>query len=437
MHVIVIGAGFGGLAFAQHFPDGLAEVTVIDRTNHHLFQPLLYQVAAAGLAAPDIAQPVRAILAPKRNVSVRMDEVTSIDLAARRVGLGDTSLAYDYLVCAPGGRTSYFGHPEWERHAPGLKSIGDALRIRREVLAAVERAEKTADPAERRPLLTIVVIGGGPTGVELAGAFSELLRHVLPKDFRHVEANAGRVILLEAGPRLLAGFPPALAAKAQRQLETLGVLVRVDARVQDITAGRVTLTDDTVSAANIIWAAGVAANPLVASLGVPTDPSGRVAVRPDLSLPDHPDVFVIGDSAAVIDANGVAVPGISPAAMQMGTHVARLLAAEIRAANRDFTTARLPFRYRDKGTMATIGRSRAVARIGRLQLAGLPAWLLWLFVHLLFLVGFRNKLSVLMQWVYSYVTYRPGARLIYPPGDPLPPARPAARSLGPSLRAAP
>jgi NADH dehydrogenase len=411
-HIVVLGAGFAGLAFAQRFPDRVARVTIVDRTNHHLFQPLLYQVAAAGLAVPDIAQPVRSILARKQGVSVLMDEVTGVDLASRQVTLGSTTLNYDYLIVALGGRTSYFGHPEWERHAPGLKTIGDALQIRRDVLHAFERAERTPDLAERRRLMTVVVIGGGPTGVELAGAFAELQRHVLPRDFRRIDASSGRVILIEAGPRILGRFSPAMSRKAQAQLESLGVIVRTNARVQEIRAGEVELEQETLVAANIIWAAGVAATPLP-GLDAPADRSGRIAVRPDLSVPGRPDVFVIGDMASLTDRNGRPVPGISPAALQMGRHAARLIAAEVRAARRGMAIARPAFAYRDKGAMATIGRSRAVASIHGVEFSGPVAWGLWLVVHLLFLIGFRNKLSVLMQWIYSYATYRPGARVIH------------------------
>lgn len=409
-HVVVLGAGFGGLSFAKRFPDGLARVTVVDRANHHLFQPLLYQVAAAGLAVPDIAQPIRSILAPKRDVTVLMDEVTSIEPNAQRVGLRSRWLNYDYLVVALGGRTSYFGHPEWERCAPGLKSAGDALRIRRDLLQALERAEQTSDPTERKRLLTTVVIGGGPAGVELAGAFAESQRHVLASDFRRANTTTGRVILVEAGSRLLAGFPAKLAEKAERQLQELGVMVWLGGRVTDIREGEVVIGETTLAAGNIIWAAGVAGSPLVAALGAPTDRGGRAIVQPDLSVPGHPEVFVIGDNAAVVDTHGRSVPGISPAAIQMGSYAARTIAEEVCHGS---PRARPAFRYRDKGTMATIGRSRAVARIGRLEFSGSFAWLLWLGVHLLFLIGFRNKVSVLVQWAHSYITYKPGARVIY------------------------
>lgn len=430
-HVVVLGAGFAGLAFAKHFPDGLARVTMIDRTNHHLFQPLLYQVAAAGLAVPDIAQPIRAIVAPKKDVTVLMDEVTAIEPESHRVVIGHGSLEYDYLVFALGGRTSYFGHPEWEQHAPGLKTVSDALRIRRDVLQALERAERTDDLDEKRRLLTTVVIGGGPAGVELAGAFAELLRHVLPRDFRRVDGDVGRVVLIEAGPRLLAGFPPTLGDKAQRQLEELGVQVWLGSRVTDIRSGAVALGPHTLAAGNIIWAAGVAGNPLGAVFGASPQRGGRVEVAPDLSVPGHPEIFVVGDMAAISDAHGRPVPGISPAAMQMGAHVARTIAAEIRAGA---AQGRRAFRYRDKGAMATIGRSRAVAHIGRFECSGMLAWLLWLLVHLLFLIGFRSKLSVLLQWAQAYVTYKPGARVIYAlPNSALNPRLDLPRTL-PSIR---
>jgi NADH dehydrogenase len=412
-HVVVLGAGFAGLTFAQRFPAGLARLTVVDQTNHHLFQPLLYQVATAGLAVPDIAQPVRSILAKKRDVTVLMDEVTGFDLAARAVRLRHGALHYDHLVVALGGRTGYFGHPEWEQHAPGLKSIDDALRIRRNVLYAFERAEMTEDPAERQRLMTIVVIGGGPTGVELAGTFAELQRHVLAQDFRRLNLRMARVILIEGSPRLLNAYPPALSDRAQVQLESLGVAVWVGLQVKEIRAGQVVLPNETLQAENIIWAAGVAASPLGAQLGAETDRGGRVKVLPDLSLPGHPEVRVLGDMSALTDPTGRIVPGVSPAAMQEGAYVAATLAREIRAGPAAGPAQRKPFVYFDKGTMATIGRSRAVAKIARLEFSGFTAWLAWLFIHLVFLIGFRNKLSVLISWTYSYLTFQRGARVIY------------------------
>jgi len=409
-HVVVLGAGFGGLTFAQRLPSSLARVTVVDRQNHHLFQPLLYQVATAGLAAPDIAQPIRSILRRKPNLNVLMAEVQAIDLAARKVILDRGELGYDYLILSLGGRTGYFGHPDWERHAPGLKSLDDALRIRRTVLLAFERAETETDPARRMQLMTIIVVGGGPTGVELAGTIAELAHTVLRRDFEHIDPTRAHVILIEAGSRVLAAFPPELSASAQRQLARLGVDVRTGTLVKDIRDGEVELSTSTVRAANVIWAAGVEAHPLTRTLGLETDRAGRLKVAPDLSLPGHPEVFALGDLVSLVDRKGVTVPGIAPAAMQMGAHAANLLVREIRAGDRN--RPRAAFTYWDKGNMATIGRSAAVAQIGRLRFSGWPAWAAWLSVHLIFLVGFRNKLSVFLQWLYSYLTYKRGARII-------------------------
>jgi len=410
--ILVLGAGFGGLTFCQTFRHAKASVTLVDAQNHHLFQPLLYQVAAAGLSAPEIAEPTRSILSRRKDVTVLMDKVTGFDLAARRVYCEGHTLSYDYLVLALGGVTSYFGHPEWAEFAPGLKSLEDALCIRSDVLLAFERAENEADPSVRRQLMTLVVVGGGPTGVELAGAFAELARHVLRRDFRRIDPGQARVVLIEAGPRLLPQMPESLSASALRQLERFGVEVRLNSKVAQIRRGEVELASGQVLAAeNIIWAAGIAANPLAARLAAACDRSGRVKVLPDLSLPGHPEVFVIGDLAAVADRDGKPVPGVSPAAMQMARHVARIVRQELDSTVRDSAT-RPAFRYRDKGTMATIGRSAAVAKIGRLELTGFPAWLAWLFVHLLFLIGFDNKLTVLIQWAYSYFTYKRGARII-------------------------
>lgn len=411
-HIVVVGAGFGGLTFCRKFPEGLARITVIDRQNHHLFQPLLYQVATAGLSAVDIAQPIRAILSAKPDLEVRMAEVTGFDLAGKRVLLDHGELAYDYLVLAMGGVTSYFGHDEWQKFAPGLKSLDDALQIRRQILLAYERAETERDEERRKALMTMVVVGGGPTGVELAGALSELAHTVLRRDFDHIDPTKVRVILLEGSPRVLAAFPPELSASAQRQLERLGVEVRTATRVQDIREGVVELPGgELIHAATILWGAGVAAAPLAKQLGVATDRAGRVPVGLDLSLPGHPEVFGLGDMVSLTDKNGRVVPGLSPAAMQMGAHAAEIIAHEIRQGARE-PAARPAFGYFDKGSMATIGRSKAVAQMGRLKFSGYPAWVAWLFVHLLFLVGFRNKFSVLMQWTYSYLTYKRGARII-------------------------
>ena len=410
-HVVVLGGGFGGLAFCQHFRHPSARVTVVDRTNHHLFQPLLYQVATAGLSAPEIAQPIRSILAHRPEVTVLLDRVVDVKLAERQVILEKSVLAYDYLVVALGGCTSYFGHPEWEEFAPGLKTLDDALRIRSRVLLAFEKAENTANPAEREALLTIVIVGGGPTGVELAGAFAELARTVLKRDFRRIDPAQARIVLIEAAPAVLGHMPPDLAESARRQLEGLGVQVRTSTRVSDILRGELKLaTGENIHAENIIWAAGVSAVALTRKLGTELDRSGRVKVKPDLSLPAHPEVFAIGDLALVFEENGEPVPGVSPAAMQMAEHVARIIGDELDLG--PGRAPRPPFRYWDRGTMATIGRSAAVAWIGRLHFSGVFAWLTWLLVHLVFLIGFRNKLAVLLQWAYSYFAYKRGARII-------------------------
>ena len=414
-HIVVLGAGFGGLTFCQSLRHPSARVTLVDRQNHHLFQPLLYQVATAGLSAPEIAQPIRSILSRQENVTVLLNEAVDVRLAAKQVVLKGATLDYDYLVLAMGGATSYFGHPEWERFAPGLKSLNDAMNIREKILFAFERAENATDPAEQERLMTIVVVGGGPTGVELAGAFAELARSVLKADFRRINTTKARVILIEGSPRILSHLPPELSESAVKQLMALGAEVRTNRRVSQLTEGCVELSAQTpggapeiIRAENIIWAAGVAASSLTAKLGVELDRGGRVKVNPDLSLPGHPEVFAIGDLALVMDKDGKPVPGVSPAAMQMGRYVAGVIQQELKAGS---AKPRVPFKYFDKGTMATIGRSAAVAKIGKLEFSGFFAWLAWLFVHLLFLVGFRNKVAVLLQWTYSYFTYRRGARI--------------------------
>ena len=409
--VLVLGAGFGGLTFCQKFRHARAEVTVVDRTNHHLFQPLLYQVAAAGLAAPDIAQPVRSILANRPRVIVLLDQVLDINLSSRQVTLAHTTFSFDYLVIALGSVTSYFGHPEWEQFAPGLKTIEDALRIRSQILLAFELAETLADPAARQRLMTIVIVGGGPTGVELAGSFAELARTVLKRDFRRIDPSQARIILIEAASGILNHLPSDLIESATRQLKNLGVEVRTSTRVKSIRAHEVELEGGEVLVAeNILWAAGVSATILTKKLGVDLDRAGRVKVNPDLSVPGFPNTFAIGDLALVLQEDGKPVPGVSPAAMQMAKHVATIIADEI-----DLGAGRAPrpaFKYWDKGTMATIGRSAAVAMVGKLKFSGLIAWLAWLFVHLIFLIGLRNKIIVLAQWAYSYLTYNRSARII-------------------------
>lgn len=412
-HILVLGAGFGGLAFCKNFPSELARVTLIDRQNHHLFQPLLYQVATAGLAAPDIAQPIRAIVSKRPNLTVFMAEVTRIDLNAKVVQLDRGTLDFDYLVIALGGVTSYFGHDEWSRYAPGLKSLNDALLIRRNILLAYERAETEPDEAKRRELLTTVVIGGGPTGVELAGAFAELARTVLRQDFDHIDPAQARVILIEGADHILLQFPPDLAEKGLQQLKRLGVEVRTSTKVKEIKPNEVVFADNSsIRAGNIIWGAGVSANPLTKSLGLELDRGGRIKVLPDCSLPGHPDVFAVGDIASLVDKKGKQVPGVSPAAMQMAQHVAKVIEDELTRKPAPDPKARPAFAYWDKGNMATIGRSAAVAMVGDFKFSGYPAWIAWLAIHLIFLVGFRNRLSVLTQWIYSYFTYKRGARII-------------------------
>lgn len=411
-HIVVVGAGFAGLRFVRSFPESLARITIIDRQNHHLFQPLLYQVAAAGLAAVDIAQPIRAVLRDRPNLAVIMAEVTDIDLAGKRIKHSRGELAYDYLLLAAGGVTNYFGHPEWEQFAPGLKSLDDALRIRRLVLNSLERAETEPDAAKREAAMTIVVIGGGPTGVELAGTFAELTRTVLHKDFDHIDPSKARVILIEGSDHILSPFPAELRESALKQLQALGVEVRLGRRVEAIREGEVVASGETIRADNIIWGAGVGGEPLARKLtGVELDRGGRIKVLPDCSVPGHPEVFAAGDIVSLVDAKGVPVPGVAQGAMQMGAHISALIERELRG-ERYAPVGRKAFAYHDKGTMATIGRSAAVALIKGAKLSGFPAWIAWLAVHLLFLVGFRNRISVLMQWTYSYFTYKRGARII-------------------------
>jgi NADH dehydrogenase len=419
--IVAVGAGFGGLTFCRKFPAKLARITLVDRQNHHLFQPLLYQVATAGLSAVDIAQPIRSILSGKPNLDVLMGEVIGFDLQAKKVHVAHRTaqlseggvLDYDYLILAFGGVTSYFGNDGWAQYAPGLKSLDDALSIRRKILLAFEEAEAETDEERRRELMTILVVGGGPTGVELAGTFAELAHTVLVRDFDRINPGKARVILIEGSERLLGTFPPDLSASAERQLKRLGVETRTGVRVQAIREGEVELPGgEIIRAANIIWGAGVAASPLTKALGVETDRAGRLKILPDLSLPGHPEVFAVGDLATLTDRNGRVVPGVSPAAMQMGKHAAKLIAQELRSGTKRTPADRAAFAYWDKGSMATIGRSKAVAQIGRLHVSGYLAWVAWLFVHLVFLVGFRNRLSVFTQWVYSYFTYKRGARII-------------------------
>jgi NADH dehydrogenase len=405
-HVVIIGGGFGGLTAARALKRAQAHVTLIDRTNHHLFQPLLYQVAMAGLSPADIAAPIRAILRKQKNVTVLLAEATGIDFARRVVTLRDGKIAYDYLVLATGGRTSYFGHDEWEKFAPGLKDLDDAVEIRRRVLLAFEAAEKEPDPERQRELLTFVVVGGGPTGVELAGAISELARFVLARDFREINPRAATILLLEGGPHILPSFPPDLSESAVRQLAGLGVKVRVNARVTDVNEHGVHLGEELIKSATVIWGAGVQATSFTQHLGVPLDRTGRILIEPDLTLPGHREVFAIGDMVTFTHQTGKPLPGVSPVAMQMGACAARNIQHAIAGQPYD------QFHYFDKGSMATIGRSAAIAEIGKLHLSGLLAWLAWLMVHIFFLIGFRNRLVVIFNWAWSYFTYERGARLI-------------------------
>ncbi|WP_109125175.1 NAD(P)/FAD-dependent oxidoreductase [Dyella sp. C11] len=406
-HVVVIGGGFGGLAVARELAHTDARVTLIDRRNHHLFQPLLYQVATAGLSAPSIAAPLRQILRGQPNVTVLMDEAIGVDLDQHTVKLARGDITYDALVVATGATHAYFGHDDWERYAPGLKTLEDAFAIRRRVLVAFERAERENDPAQQQAWLNFVIVGGGATGVELAGTVAEIARHTLPREFRRADPRRANVLLIEAGPRLLPAFAPDLSDKARKQLEKLGVEVRLGTSVTDIDAQGVMLGDTPYAARTVLWAAGVAASPLGRLLGAPLDRAGRVLVEPDLSLPGHPDVFVIGDLASVTQSNGQLVPGVAPAAKQMGRYVAQLLKARWRG-----TTVDKPFRYRDDGTLATIGRMAAVAQFGRLKLSGILAWWVWLIAHIAFLIGFRNRLVVMLDWGWAYWTYQRHARIV-------------------------
>lgn len=412
-HVVIVGGGFGGLAAARALARAPVRVTLVDRANHHLFQPLLYQVATAGLAAPAIAAPIRHILRGQGNVTSLMAEVQRIDVTARAVVLADGArIVYDHLVVASGATHSYFGNDAWAAHAPGLKTLDDALAIRRQVLLAFERAERESDPERRRACLTSVVIGGGPTGVELAGTLAEIARHTLSGEFRHIDSRTARVLLVEGSDRVLPTYPADLSAKARAQLERLGVEVRTGVRVTQIESGRVRAGDVTFEAGTILWAAGVAASPLgrdlAAGAGLTLDRAGRVPVAPDLSLAGHPEIAVVGDLATLV-VDGEAVPGVAPAAKQMG----RLAGENIVRRLRGETTR--AFRYVDYGALATIGRNSAVAVVRGVKLSGYPAWLFWVFVHILFLIGFRNRLVVMIDWAWAYWTFQRYARIVMGP----------------------
>lgn len=405
-HVLILGGGFGGLWATRELRRANVRVTLVDRTNHHLFQPLLYQVATAGLSGPDIAAPLRHILRKQANVTVLMEEARGIDVSRRRVTLTHGLLEYDYLIVATGSTHAYFGHDDWELRAPGLKTLDDALRIRRRILDAFEAAEREADPAQRQAWLSFVVIGAGPTGVELAGTLAEIAHHTLPHEFRVVDPRDSRIHLVEAGARVLSMMPPSLSAKAQRRLEWMGVQVHTDAAVTGIDSNGVTLKNGKrVEAKTLLWAAGVAASSLGAQLRAPCDKAGRVRVAPDLSLPEHSEVFVIGDLASVTQ-DGQPVPGMAPAAKQMGVFAAR--AIRDRLSNR-ITRA---FHYRDDGTLASISRGAAVVDLRGVKLSGLIAWWFWLAAHIFFLIGFRNRLIVMLDWAWSYLTWQRSARII-------------------------
>lgn len=412
-HVVVLGGGFGGLEAARALAGTSVRVTLVDRRNHHLFQPLLYQVATAGLSAPDIAAPIRRILWRTPNVTVLLAEATGIDVGQRTVLLSDGLVPYDFLIVATGATHSYFGHDEWAAHAPGLKTLEDALELRRRILLAYEQAEREEDPERRRQWLTFVVVGAGPTGVELAGALAEIARHTLARDFRRIDPRSARVILVEGTSRVLPPYPAELSDSARLQLERLGVQVWTGAMVTGVDAHGVELGGDRIAARTVLWAAGVQASPLGRTLGVPLDRAGRVRVTPELTLPGRSDVFVVGDLSA-LEQDGKPVPGVAPAAIQMGRHAARNVLRATRG------EPLRPFRYVDKGTLATIGRSAGVAVLGRVKLTGFVAWLAWLFIHIFFLIGFRNRIMVLIDWAWSYVTFQRGARVItgrWRPGD--------------------
>jgi NADH dehydrogenase len=405
-HIVIIGAGFGGLSAAKRLGKLAADVAVIDRRNHHLFQPLLYQVATAALSPADIAAPIRGILARQANTNVILGSVTGIDTTGRTVLIGNRHIPYDLLIIATGARENYFGHDEWAAVTSGLKTIEDATTMRRRILMAFERAEGSDDEAERRRLLTFVIIGGGPTGVELAGALAELAKAALARDFRHIDPTTARIILVEAGPRLLPSFPPKLSAVAARALTRLGVELRLGTPVTQCDREGAVLGDERIDSRTLIWAAGVAASPAAAWLEVEPGRGGRVVVRPDLSLPEHPEIFVIGDTAQVEGPDG-ALPGVAPVAKQEGAYVASVIAARVAD-----TRPPGPFRYRNLGNLATIGRKEAVVDFGRLTLTGRVAWLVWGLAHIYFLIGFRNRMAVAVDWLWSYLTYQRGARLI-------------------------
>lgn len=405
--VVMIGAGFGGLRASKYLADKDVDVVVIDRQNHHVFQPLLYQVATAVLSPGEIAQPIRRILHSYKNIEVVLGEAVDIDGTNKQVVLGDgVRVNFDYLILAAGARHSYFGHDDWETSAPGLKTLDDAVEIRRRVLLAFEMAERDAYLQDRKRQLNFIVVGGGPTGVELAGAIADIARQALAKDFKAIKTADARVVLFEGSDRILGTFAPELSDSARLQLEDIGVEVRLSSFVTEIEPGRVKVGGDWIDCDVVVWATGVAASSLGRKLGVETDKAGRVFVEPDLSIKPNKDIFVIGDMASIKQADGTPVPGVSPAAMQMGEQTAKNILAEIKG------KARKPFEYNDKGTMATIGRSKAIAEVGKFKFRGFIAWLMWLFLHVFFLIGFKNRLAVMTDWFWAYLTRERSARLI-------------------------
>jgi NADH:ubiquinone reductase (H+-translocating) len=405
--VVILGGGFAGLYAARSLKRCPVRVTLLDRRNHHLFQPMLYQVATAALNPSDIAAPIRSVLRRQANTEVLLAEVASVNTAERRVALTDGSeISYDYLIVATGARHSYFGHNEWEPLAPGLKSLEDAVEIRQRVLLAFERAERETDTVRRHAYLTFVIVGGGPTGVETAGAVAELRRYALRRDFRHIDPGEATVMLLEGGPRLLPSYPPSLSDKAKHELRRLGVEVRTETLVTDIRPGSVVAAGWTIPTQTVIWAAGNVASPILKSLDTPLDQAGRAIVEPDCTIPGRPEIFVLGDAALFNHQNGGPLPGICPVAIQMGEYAARTIQADLAG------EPRRAFHYWDKGQLAVIGRGRAVADVWRLHFGGFLAWLIWTFVHIFFLIGFRNRILVMIQWAWSYLTYGRGARLI-------------------------
>jgi NADH:ubiquinone reductase (H+-translocating) len=405
--VVIVGGGFGGLEAAKGLARTSAEVVLVDAKNHHCFQPLLYQVATAALSPTDIAWPIRYIMRGQENLTVLMQEVRSIDMARRVVLTGDGEIAFDWLVIATGAAHSYFGHEAWAESAPGLKTIDDAIRIRRRILLAFEQAEAAADPAERERLLTFIIVGGGPTGVELAGDVAELARRALPPDFHRSDPKRARILLLEAGPRLLADFPERLSDYARRELERMQVTVRTETAVEAVNERSVSANGQKIAAGTILWAAGVHASPAAAWLGAKADRNGRVLVEPDLSAPSLPFVFVVGDVAAVAGSDGQLVPGLAPAAKQMGRYVAQVIRSRL-----DGKIVSAPFRYRNMGSLATIGRSSAIVKLGRLELTGYAGWLFWCFAHIYLLISLRSRIFVSLSWAFSYLTFQRGARLI-------------------------